>query len=211
MFRSKTKNKKKFTNHNKTLVEILLIFVWSIAFVFIFSLSAVHFWNSHNSKVQPSEELHGAAEGFFTDVPSSHPDAQAVQYLRKRSIVGGSDENTFRPEDLLTRAELITMIEKALHLQPHIVSNSYCFPDVKDQWFAPFVCFAVKRGAVHGFEDGLFKPYEYVTHQQMGTVMVNFFHISLSEYQLVDQEIDGFLTRSQAAEVLYKVLVGINS
>lgn len=205
MLRSKTKNKKKFTNNNKTLAEILLIFVWSIALVLFFSLSIIRSWNS--STKENTENLRGAAEEIFADIPSSHPAAEAVQYLKKRSIVNGGKDSLFRPEDFLTRAELVTMAAKALRVQPHPVSNSYCFPDVRDEWFAPFVCYGAKKGHIHGFPDGLFGPFEYVTNEQMRSVVMNFFDISLQDYQLAGTGSTDFMTRADAAKILQRVLL----
>jgi hypothetical protein len=51
-----------------------------------------------------------AAEHRFNDVPESSQFFQAVQRLYKEGIVRGFDDNTYRPEQNITRAELIKII-----------------------------------------------------------------------------------------------------
>jgi len=41
-----------------------------------------------------------------------------------------------------------------------------CFPDVQDEWFAPYVCYGKEMGWVQGYSDGLFHPERTVSRAE---------------------------------------------
>ena len=74
----------------------------------------------------------------------------------------GHPDGTFRPEGVVNRAELAKMIvngnSEFLGEEPVNLSNTDCFTDVNDEWFAPYVCYAKGKGWVVGYPDGSFQP-----------------------------------------------------
>jgi uncharacterized repeat protein (TIGR01451 family) len=66
----------------------------------------------------------------------------------------------FAQSAAITRADFVVnmMASKGLY-----GNGGHCFPDVKNQAFAPVVCEAKARGYVSGFGDGRFHPYQQVT------------------------------------------------
>lgn len=46
----------------------------------------------------------------------------------------------------------------------NVDGNQYqnCFTDVKDEWFAPYICYAKEKEWVDGYPDGSFKPAKFV-------------------------------------------------
>ncbi len=97
-----------------------------------------------------------AAASAFSDVPDTHPYAEAIELLRERGIVQGfivpGDYHAFWPESPVTRAEFVKMITNALAPQVLIdgcLSDAASlekyglgmqFPDVApDAWYAPGV------------------------------------------------------------------------
>lgn len=97
--------------------------------------------------------------GDFTDLPSSHPNNQAVNYLLDNDIVSGYPDGSFKPDETVNRAEFTKIIIGAkLGLNPE-ESASNCFSDVKaDQWFSSYVCYARNADVIKGYDDGEFKP-----------------------------------------------------
>lgn len=94
---------------------------------------------------------------IFTDVRENHHNANAINYLANSGIVQGYNDKTFGPEKDITRAELTKMLVASV--KPGDLSDyKDCFPDVKDDWYAPFVCFAKENNWIEGYKDGLFKP-----------------------------------------------------
>ncbi len=87
----------------------------------------------------------------FPDVSETHPQATPINYLRNEKIIEGYPDGFFRPEQGVNRAELLKIIVEGLNID--VDSNNYknCFPDVKDEWFAKYVCYAKEQNWVEGY------------------------------------------------------------
>ncbi|MBD3331125.1 hypothetical protein GF354_06425 [Candidatus Peregrinibacteria bacterium] len=94
----------------------------------------------------------------FPDVPEDHENYNAIEFLETNEILSGYDDGTFKPNDLVNRAEAMKIISGAFNIETD-ASSDVLFPDVpKDQWFFEFVMGVYKAGIVKGYEDGKFKP-----------------------------------------------------
>lgn len=133
-----------------------------------------------------SDRLHDVLRGsapeesssfLFVDVPLSHSNAQAIYALRKKGIVSGFADSKFRPEDKITRAELVALIVKSKSANPHGLTNSYCFNDVQKQWYSNYVCHAKTKGWVSGNADGTFKPDENVNRAATYKLLMGAFNV----------------------------------
>lgn len=104
----------------------------------------------------------------FQDI-SQHSKREAIEALAQRSIISGTPEGFFCPDESMTRAEFATIVVKALGLEPKVDS---VFRDVPaDQWLAPFVGTAYRYGIVGGVGDQNFNPYGTITRQE-ASIMV---------------------------------------
>lgn len=83
---------------------------------------------------------------------------EAILYLQTIGIISGYDNGTFKPNATVNRAELLKMLVAAIGKNPTVEEFHDCFPDVSEQWFAPYVCYTFKQGWVKGYPDGLFRP-----------------------------------------------------
>ncbi|PIZ76789.1 hypothetical protein COY05_00060 [Candidatus Peregrinibacteria bacterium CG_4_10_14_0_2_um_filter_38_24] len=94
----------------------------------------------------------------FPDVPSDNEHSVAIKYLVDKGIINGYENGTFKPNDLVNRAEATKMIVKAFNV-PYDKTFEETFPDVKkDAWFFSFVMASKEAGLLIGYEDGKFKP-----------------------------------------------------
>lgn len=57
---------------------------------------------------------------FFWDLPADHPAFFATQWLSLRGIVEGYPDRSFRPDQLLTRAEMAAILFRGLELWPSV-------------------------------------------------------------------------------------------
>lgn len=95
---------------------------------------------------------------LFADISNTFPNYIAVQYLKNKGIVNGYNDNTFRPEQVVSRAEAVKLI---LETTGASIKNpdSIPFSDVKSSdWFAEYVMTAFSDNIVKGYADGKFKP-----------------------------------------------------
>lgn len=102
----------------------------------------------------------------FSDVDTSHPYREALEWAKEEGIVSGYPDGTFQPDRTVNRAELLTIL-KPLHetvrQEESLTWKATCigqsFPDVpSDVWFSYPVCFAKFFDLVDGYPDGTFRP-----------------------------------------------------
>ncbi len=110
----------------------------------------------------------------FADVADTAKYAEAVQVLSALGVVNGIEENgtlTFKPENLVTRAEAATMIVGALNManDANASAGTSQFADVNSQaaWAAGFVNVGVAQGFIAGYDANTFGPLDNVTYAQL--------------------------------------------
>ncbi len=95
----------------------------------------------------------------FPDVAADYQYTTAIQYLYDQGVITGYEDNTFKPNKEISRAEFLKMAIGALEaVTPFSTVYNNCFSDVKDEWFAPYICYALKKNWIQGYDDGSFKP-----------------------------------------------------
>lgn len=111
-------------------------------------------------------------------VPNSFADvAKEADVLHSLGLLKG-DESGFNLGGQLKRSEAVTFIVKVLGEEKRVLDNkstyiSKAFDDVpQDEWYAPFVGYCHINGIVSGFEDGSFRPNEYVTEKAFLTMLL---------------------------------------
>lgn len=157
----------------------------------------------------------------FVDVDYAHDYYDAISYLKIEGTVEGYDDETYRPENIINRAEFtkITLIERG-----ETPEGGNCFPDVTDQWFAPYVCKAKDLGLVQGYPDGTFKPERPINFVESGKVVTEGLGLSkddglnaewyekyvkaLEEEAAIPQTVgtfDHYINRGEMAEIIWRV------
>jgi len=95
----------------------------------------------------------------------------AVNVLTELGVVAGYTDGSYKPENIVTRAEMATFIIKAMGLADYAVGKS-AFTDMAGHWADPFVAYAASLGFVAGNTDGTFKPDATVSYDQAITMLV---------------------------------------
>lgn len=93
-------------------------------------------------------------------------------------IAGFQEDNTFRPQESLTREQLVSMVLESLDRLPDVDLNiptqvsRTSFRDVSaSRWSAAKIQFAQEAGIVSGYGDGSFRPAQPVTRAEMIAVL----------------------------------------
>lgn len=106
----------------------------------------------------------------FTDVPSDNWAADAVAFASARELFSGTGEDTFGPDEPLSRGMLATVLY-SLEGSP-AQDETGEFSDVSsDAWYAGGVAWAVANGIAEGYDNGQFGPDDSITREQF-VVMV---------------------------------------
>jgi len=108
----------------------------------------------------------------FTDINQDAWYASFVKTLTSKSIINGYPDGTFRPDEPITRAELITLVTRFVDVVPPNANNR--FSDLSDtHWAFDFIMNAYGNDWVAGYPDGMFKPDENITRAEAVTVINN--------------------------------------
>ena len=114
-----------------------------------------------------------SASASFPDVPSAYEHRRPIEYLQSIDVLRGYEDGYFRPSGTINRAELLKILVAGKGVEPDGGFYTSCFPDVTDQWFAPYVCYAQLAGWVDGYPDGTFGPDRPVTFAEAVKMLVN--------------------------------------
>lgn len=112
----------------------------------------------------------------FTDI-AWHPYEESVRYLENAWVVKGYPDGSFGVDRAMTRAEMMKIIieAKGQEQEQEQEKLSYCFDDVKDERYAPYICYASKEKMIKGIGDGLFWPNNNVTIAEGLKIAINVF------------------------------------
>lgn len=130
----------------------------------------------------------------FTDVPESHINFEAIEYLRQNNVIRGYQDGTFKPESRINRAEFLQLITNPFLLNTSRLNEcvreeilgkdleTVFYKDVApDDWFAAAVCLASVQKIVNGYPDGTFRPAREVSFVEAAKMIVNVFAFSTVE------------------------------
>ena len=115
-----------------------------------------------------------AATGPFPDVEESHVNSEAIKILKDDGIIEGYPNGDYEPYSKINRAEFTKILVGAITDNP---TGSNCFPDVHEEWFAPFVCEAKNRNIIEGYPDGTYKPAEEINFSEASKIIANTFDL----------------------------------
>ena len=111
-----------------------------------------------------------AAGVVLTDVPETADYATAVNALVALNVVNGYEDNTFLPDNKITRAEASKIIVAALNetASAEAMKGATKFSDVlaKHEWATGYINKGVSLGYIQG-DNGKFDPDGNVTYAQV--------------------------------------------
>ena len=83
----------------------------------------------------------------FEDI-ENHWAENDITFLYNAGIVSGVSETEFRPDDIIDKAQFITMLVRALGISPDIYSVSYSDVFIRGDWYAGYLGGAVNAGII---------------------------------------------------------------
>lgn len=124
-------------------------------------------------------QLHILRAPVIEDVGSDNFAKDAIAHLNNLGIMRGYSDGTFKPEQPIVRAELVTLLVKALgHKEAHASKRD--FKDVPvTYWAAGFASIAAREGLVKGYPDGTFRPAKNVSRAEAAVIISRFSGASL--------------------------------
>ena len=117
-------------------------------------------------------------ESTFTD-SNTHWAAKAIAWAQKTGVVSGYGNNTFRPNQAVTREELAQMLYNYAEYKQYDLTASgdlTAFPDVSkvSDWAETAMSWANGNQLINGFEDDTLRPGGNSTRAQAASILMNF-------------------------------------
>ena len=92
-----------------------------------------------------------------------------IEYLMAQKIINGYPDNTFKPENPISRAEFIVITNKAFNFSDSTAIN---YSDVNPtDWFAADIARAKAARYISGYEDGTMKPDQQISRQEAASIV----------------------------------------
>lgn len=110
----------------------------------------------------------------FNDIQSSEAET-AIQALSALGIVKGCDDDSFCPQNAVTRAEFAAMLVRAFGMDSDMLAGNHAdFSDVPaTHWAAGDINFGVSAGFISGYDDKTFRPDNDITYNEIIKLLVS--------------------------------------
>lgn len=113
----------------------------------------------------------------FSDITSDRWSSLAIESVARANIISGYGDNTYRPEQYMSRQEFAVVADKFLHYQEYRTEDPTALDTIhfSDQKFiAPWAQSSVRELALWGFINystkGLFNPEKYITRGEAAEI-----------------------------------------
>ena len=104
------------------------------------------------------------------DDTKNHWAKDYIDYVAGRGLITGSTENTFSPNEKMTRGMLVTALGRLAGVNGKDYDTN-SFSDVqKDSSYRPYIEWAYSKGIVYGIGDGTFAPDKSITREEMAVI-----------------------------------------
>lgn len=125
----------------------------------------------------------------YSDLSTTHTNYKSIAYLSEKEVLQGYEDGTFLPENQINRAEFFKILVASLDVEidPEIYQN--CYPDVHDEWYAPYICYGTEQGWIQGYDDGYFRPEQTVNKVEAVKMLLESRSISTNDLTLLNYDL----------------------
>ncbi len=144
----------------------------------------------------------------FSDVPTSHPNSDAIFYVKSHGMVEGYSDGTYRPGNTINRAEFVKILvavdwsvlfegmtyqevldQTSAGRDTDCMKNShdametpiFIYDDIgSDAWFIRPVCHATASNWVEGYPDGTFRPADSINFVEAAKILAKAYGLEAS-------------------------------
>jgi len=121
--------------------------------------------------------LFGFSYAMPQDAQNHWAQPQIEKYIGQKVIVG-YDDNTFKPDYFITRAEFVTILNKYFGFEE---LGEIGFLDVSENaWYKAQIQKAIKQGYISGYDDNRFRPDEYISRHEAAVIIAKILNLDFS-------------------------------
>lgn len=135
------------------------------------------------------EKGNNCAVKRFKDIKSADgdPDHYGIEFCLDNGIMTGTGDDTFSPDDTITRAQFATMFYR-LAGQPQ-TDGSSSFTDLTQDWYKNSVAWAAANGILNGTGSNTFSPDDVITREQIAAIFYRYAQSKGLDVSLGDSDI----------------------
>lgn len=119
----------------------------------------------YNLLTEESRKTYETTENSFSDVSKSHWANTAISTLANCGILKGDTAGSFRPNAVMSRAELVVMLTRFYDMNATDLPENK-FSDVQGHWAINEIRFAANENWINGYPDGRFKPNQSISRAE---------------------------------------------
>ena len=147
----------------------------------------------------------------FADLNSDNWAYTYAQDLMEKGIISGdgSEQPAVRPNDNITREEAAKIALLAMGVEPEDGAE-LSFNDSSDvsDWAKPYIATAVKHGVISGYDDNTVRPGNYITREEMLTILARAMKWQVTESTLAFAD-SSHVSSWAVANIAYAVELGV--
>lgn len=134
--------------------------------------------------ISPLGAAYATDPSILTDINNYWAKDTISQWVTK-DLANGYPDNTFRPDNPITRAEFLALANKSMGFSQTETIN---FSDVtKDAWYYNQISMAIAAGYVGGYPDSTFRPEDNVTRAEAAAMIAKLANLPLEEKPATSQ------------------------
>lgn len=155
----------------------------------------------NESKVGIDGTYNSTSNNRLSDIKGHWAESTINDFVSK-GYVGGYSDGTFKPNNNITRAEFVVIFNNYFGLTK---SSGKIFNDTKTHWAKSAIDIAVTNGVCNGVTIDEFKPNDYITREQVATMVSNYKKLADSNHE----EIYKFTDKSQISSYAKDSVEGV--
>lgn len=114
------------------------------------------------------EDITKSLSGMPNDIRGHWAEENVIKYVEK-GMVRGYEDGSFKPDNPISRAEFVTIINNHLNLTDVAEIE---FTDISEKaWYKTELQKAVEGGYVSGYADGTFRPDQFISRQESAVIV----------------------------------------
>lgn len=125
------------------------------------------------------------AVNAYVDI-DEHWAKETIESLSRINIVKGYIDNTFKPDNYMTRAEFVTVINRLIGASGE--SDKYIPDNNSKSWYYTEIRKAVQAGLIEGDNNGNVYPNREITREEAATILSRAFYINSSIGNIYSKE-----------------------
>jgi len=104
---------------------------------------------------------------ILNDISDNWAKSMIEKFVSEGKVSGYPDQS-FKPNNNVTRAEFVVMCAKILNISG---DAKYSFSDIEDSWAKNYIGIMCAKNYINGYNDGSFKPNTFITREEVASII----------------------------------------